>query len=58
VRSYLITLYDVGGMEIPEFRKVIEAESWAEAEQIAQDYENECYEKDSSIDWYELNFNF
>lgn len=52
---YRIRIYDELGSEIPEYRAVIVADSYAEAERIADEYEDHCYDQDSTVDWYEID---
>jgi len=52
---YTIRIFDEGGEELMDLRKTIEANSFEEADKIASDYENECGNENSFVDWFEVD---
>jgi hypothetical protein len=55
--DWVVRIFDECGEEMIEFRKLLENLTYAEAEEAADEYENECYEQNSTVDWHEMDHN-
>lgn len=54
-KLFWVQIFGEDGQEIMDYRTTIEAKDWTDADIKAAEYEHQCYQENSFVDWYEVD---